>query len=97
MNEELRARLMGISTGTLTYQLLKRNIRNVYMRGVLPLHPLQERMVGVAYTLRFVPMREDIADLALLASTQNLAQCGWFRGTAPLASASVSPSSNWGS
>ena len=65
MNEELRARLMGVSTGTLTYQLLKRNIRNVYMRGVLPLHPVRERMVGVAYTLRFIPMREDVADLAV--------------------------------
>ncbi|MEX2616850.1 MAG: ribonuclease activity regulator RraA [Alphaproteobacteria bacterium] len=74
MDNELRRRLMGISTGTLTYQLLKRNIRNVYMRGVLPLHPVTERMVGVAYTLRFIPMREDIADLALLASPQNLAR-----------------------
>jgi len=74
VNEETRALLMGVSTGTLTYQLLKRNIRNVYMRGVLPMHPVAERMVGVAYTLRLIPMREDIADLAHLASPRNFAR-----------------------
>ena len=39
----------------LTLQLLKRGIRNAYMRGVAPLGPMVERLVGEAVTLRFIP------------------------------------------
>ena len=65
MNNELRARLMGVSTGTLTYQLLKRNIRNVYMRGVLPLHPVTERMVGGIVTDGGIRDADAIRDIGL--------------------------------
>ena len=53
--------LAGVSTATLTTVLLKRGLRRVWMRGTRPLRPDQPRVVGRAYTLRFVPAREDLA------------------------------------
>jgi regulator of RNase E activity RraA len=44
-----------------TTVLLKKGLRNVWMRGPRPLRPDQPRLVGRAFTLRFVPMREDLA------------------------------------
>jgi regulator of RNase E activity RraA len=41
--------------------LLKKGLRNVWLRGTLPLAPGQPRVVGRAFTLRFVPAREDLA------------------------------------
>lgn len=53
--------LSGVTTATLTTVLLKKGLRNVWMRGAKPLRPGQPRLVGRAFTLRFVPAREDLA------------------------------------
>jgi regulator of RNase E activity RraA len=53
--------LHGITTATLTTVLLKKGLRNVWLRGALPLVPGLQRTVGRAFTLRFVPAREDLA------------------------------------
>ncbi len=53
--------LKTISTATITTVLLKKGLRNVWMRGTKPLRPGQGRVVGRAFTLRFVPAREDLA------------------------------------
>jgi regulator of RNase E activity RraA len=53
--------LRGITTATLTTVLLKTGLRNVWMRGTKPLEPGAPRQVGRAFTLRFVPAREDLA------------------------------------
>lgn len=53
--------LSGVTTATLTTVLLKKGLRNVWMRGSKPLRPGQPRIVGRAFTLRFVPAREDLA------------------------------------
>jgi regulator of RNase E activity RraA len=50
-----------VSTATLTTVLLKKGLRNVWMRGPRPLKPGQTRLVGRAFTLRFVPARQDLA------------------------------------
>jgi len=55
------ATLAEMSTATLTTILLKRGLRNVWLRGTRPLQPGQPRRVGPAFTLRFVPAREDLA------------------------------------
>jgi regulator of RNase E activity RraA len=55
------ATLSGITTATLTTVLLKKGLRNVWLRGARPLRPGQKRIVGPAFTLRFVPAREDLA------------------------------------
>jgi regulator of RNase E activity RraA len=55
------AELKQVSTATITTVLLKKGLRNVWMRGTKPLRPGQPRLVGPAFTLRFVPAREDLA------------------------------------
>ena len=55
------AALSGVSTATLTTVLLKKGLRNVWLRGTRPLTPNLPRVVGRAFTLRFVPAREDLA------------------------------------
>ena len=53
--------LAQVTTATLTTMLLKKGLRNVWLRGTKPLRPGQPRLVGRAFTLRFVPAREDLA------------------------------------
>jgi len=53
--------LSQVTTATLTTLLLKKGLRNVWLRGTKPLRPGQPRLVGRAFTLRFVPAREDLA------------------------------------
>lgn len=53
--------LSQVTTATLTTILLKKGLRNVWLRGAAPLVPGQPRLVGRAFTLRFVPAREDLA------------------------------------
>lgn len=55
------ATLSQVTTATLTTILLKKGLRNVYLRGTRPLRAGQPRLVGRAFTLRFVPAREDLA------------------------------------
>ncbi len=62
------ARLREISTATLTTVLLKHGLRQVFMRGTRPLDAGIPRVVGRAFTLRFVPAREDLATPASWAS-----------------------------
>ena len=60
--------LKTVSTATLTTVLLKKGLRNVWMRGTMPIRAGQGRIVGPAFTLRFVPAREDLATPASWAS-----------------------------
>ena len=59
--------LRGVSTATLTMQLLKRGIRRSAMEGVRPQVPMTRRLVGEAFTLAYLPLREDLSDYAVLA------------------------------
>jgi regulator of RNase E activity RraA len=61
LDPEIIAALRDVSTGTVTTVLLKKGLRNVWMRGPRPLRSDQPRLIGRAFTLRFVPMREDLA------------------------------------
>ncbi len=61
LEPEAIAALSAVSTATLTTVLLKKGLRNVWMRGTRALSPGQPRLVGPAFTLRFVPAREDLA------------------------------------
>jgi len=58
LDEKTTATLSRISTATLTTVLLKKGLRNVWLRGTRPLKPGQRRVVGPAFTLRFVPARD---------------------------------------
>ena len=61
LDKKVVSTLSQITTATITTLLLKKGLRNVWMRGTIPLNPGQPRLVGQAFTLRFVPAREDLA------------------------------------
>jgi regulator of RNase E activity RraA len=61
LDPTIKAALTKVSTATLTTVLLKHGLRNVWIRGTRPIAPGQPRIVGRAFTLRFVPAREDLA------------------------------------
>ncbi len=61
-------RLSQVATATLATVLLKKGLRNVWMRGAMPLRAGDRRRVGRAFTLRFVPAREDLATPASWAA-----------------------------
>jgi regulator of RNase E activity RraA len=61
LDATMKQALLGVSTATATTVLLKKGLRNVWMRGPRPLRPDQPRLVGPAFTMRFVPAREDLA------------------------------------
>ena len=58
-----REALKKVSTATLTTVLFKRGFRNVFLQGIFLLNRDAPRMVGEAYTLRYIPAREDIDQL----------------------------------
>src|SRR5271154_4401767 len=68
LDDQTLATLSRITTATLTTVLLKKGLRNVWLRGAKPLRPGQKRIVGPAFTLRFVPAREDLATPASWSS-----------------------------
>ncbi|MBO9677434.1 MAG: ribonuclease activity regulator RraA [Acidovorax sp.] len=65
MNPQTRAQLMKVSTATLCTALFKRGLRNQFIQGVLPLNPGLPNMVGEAFTLRYMPAREDRNGIAV--------------------------------
>jgi regulator of RNase E activity RraA len=68
MDSKTKAILEGVTTATITTVLLKKGLRNIWMRGAFPRQPGQKRLAGTAFTLRFVPAREDLATPASWAS-----------------------------
>ncbi|HZS84614.1 MAG TPA: ribonuclease activity regulator RraA [Stellaceae bacterium] len=68
---ELRRALLEASTATVSIQLLKRGFRFAAVNGVAPLNPAAVRFAGPAYTLRFIPAREDLATPASVAQKDN--------------------------
>jgi regulator of RNase E activity RraA len=63
--------LKPVSTATITTVLLKHGLRRVWMRGTRPIRPGQPRIVGRAFTLRFIPAREDLATPASWSSPRS--------------------------
>jgi regulator of RNase E activity RraA len=68
LTDDLRAQFERVSTATLASQLQRRGIRSTFLSGLRPVREGQQ-MIGVAHTLRYVPMREDLQ--AQLVAGQN--------------------------
>jgi len=60
MNPVTHRQLLGVSTATLCTALFKRGLRNQFIQDVRPLNPNLPNMVGEAFTLRYIPAREDL-------------------------------------
>jgi regulator of RNase E activity RraA len=65
MNSKTKQQLMGVSTATLCTALFKRGLRNQFIQDVHPLNPHLPNMVGEAFTLRYIPAREDLNPISV--------------------------------
>jgi regulator of RNase E activity RraA len=67
----LGASLAQVSTPTLTTAMLRRGLRNTFLHGLVPLCAGSPAMVGVAFTLRYIPAREDIDVLSVFQDSRH--------------------------
>ncbi|RTQ31534.1 ribonuclease activity regulator RraA [Variovorax gossypii] len=65
MNPATRDQLMKVSTATLCTALFKRGLRHQFIQDVRPLNPGLPNMVGEAFTLRYMPAREDLNQISV--------------------------------
>ena len=65
MNPQTRERLLHVSTATLCTALFKRGLRHQFIQDVRPLNAGLPNMVGPAYTLRYIPAREDLNPISV--------------------------------
>lgn len=72
ISDELRAKLQRCGAATLSNALLKRGFQNTFLLGLNPVSPDQAPLVGPAFTLRFIPAREDKDSMALYARNDGL-------------------------
>ncbi len=71
LSETTRARLAGVSTATVCTALFKRGLRNQFIQDVRPLNPGLPNMVGPAFTLRYIPAREDLNPLSVFQNPEH--------------------------
>jgi regulator of RNase E activity RraA len=72
LKPETRERLSQVSVSTLTTCLFKRGFRNQTLTGIAPINAASARMVGPAFTLRFIPAREDLDTMAEYAKESHV-------------------------
>src|SRR4029450_12520070 len=60
LSSDLREALAKVGTSTLTGVLNRRGLKSMTLLAVWPLRPQQPRLVGIAFTMRFIPSREDM-------------------------------------
>ncbi|WP_353646715.1 ribonuclease activity regulator RraA [Mesorhizobium sp. WSM2239] len=71
MNPDTHAKLMTVSTATLCTALFKRGLRNQFIQDVRPVKPKGRNMVGPAFTLRYIPAREDLNQLEVFRDPEH--------------------------
>jgi regulator of RNase E activity RraA len=71
ISDEARALYARVTTASLTAQLIKRGLRTRAIANIAPINPGTPRVFGPAYTLRYIPMREDLATGAAMADPEN--------------------------
>ena len=67
ITDDIKSLLRKCSVATLSTQLFKRGLRQTVMQGVRPLSHGPEPMVGEAFTLRYIPAREDLDHVGVFA------------------------------
>jgi regulator of RNase E activity RraA len=65
LNDDTRNKLKKVSSATICTALYKRGLRNQFIQDVHPLNPSHGNMVGAAFTLRYIPAREDLNPISV--------------------------------
>lgn len=71
LSNETRNKLMGVATPAIATALFKRGLRNQFIQDVRPLSPKKANMVGQAFTLRYIPAREDLNTLEVFRNPEH--------------------------
>ena len=71
MNPDTKQKLMSVSTATLCTALFKRGLAHQFIQNVLPLNATLPNMVGEAYTLRYMPAREDLNTIEVFKNREH--------------------------
>ncbi len=75
MDAAIKQQLMQVSTATLCTVLYKRGLRNQFIQDVRPVNPARmpalPNMVGPAFTLRYIPAREDLNPVSVFQDRQH--------------------------
>ncbi|TCR87868.1 ribonuclease activity regulator RraA [Rhizobium sp. BK376] len=71
LTRETREKLMGVATPTIATALFKRGLRNQFIQDVRPLSAKAQNMVGQAFTLRYIPAREDLNTLDVFRNPEH--------------------------
>jgi len=69
--DDTRDKLKHVSTATLSTLLFKRGLRNQFIQDVHPLSSKTENMVGPAFTLRYIPAREDLNGITVFQNPEH--------------------------
>lgn len=72
LSDATRAKLKAISTATIATCLFKKGLKNQFIQGVSPLKKGKPTMVGEAYTLRYIPAREDLNPIEVFKDPKHL-------------------------
>lgn len=72
LKSETRDKLKTVSTATLCTALFKRGLRNQFIQDVHPLNANLPNMVGEAFTLRYIPAREDLNPITVFQNPKHL-------------------------
>ena len=75
MNPQTRKKLEVVSVATLCTALYKRGLRNQTVQDVRPISAKKVNMVGPAYTLRYIPAREDLKHFSAIQRPFASAAC----------------------
>lgn len=65
LDDDVRKKLAKVSAATICTALFKRGLRNQFIQDVRPLNPDLGNMVGPAFTLRYIPAREDLNPISV--------------------------------
>jgi len=71
LRDSTRDKLKSVSVATLTTALFKRGLRNQFIQDVHPLNPNVGNMVGEAFTLRYIPAREDLNPITVFKDREH--------------------------
>jgi regulator of RNase E activity RraA len=71
LKPETREKLKSVSTATIATCLFKRGLRNQFIQNVKPLKLGKPTMVGEAFTLRYIPAREDLNPISVFKNPKH--------------------------
>ena len=71
MNNEIKKIYLNSSVATICTALFKRGLRNQFIQGIFPLNTNLPNMVGLAFTVRYIPAREDLNALEVFKNPKH--------------------------